>query len=92
MNCQRCNGLAVYDDSFVVCTGSSSEVHAWRCVNCGMIVDEVIHRNQQAPPDERHRAVQSSANMGRPLRNRNHISGYAVHLDSPHRRPPASDR
>jgi rubredoxin len=50
MNCQRCNGLAVYDDSFVVCTGSSSEVHAWRCVNCGMIVDEVIHRNQQAPP------------------------------------------
>lgn len=49
MNCQRCNGLAVYDDSVVVQTGSSSEVHAWRCVNCGMIVDEVIHRNQQVP-------------------------------------------
>lgn len=47
MNCQRCNGLAVYDDSFVVQTGSSSDVQAWRCVNCGMIVDEVIHQNQQ---------------------------------------------
>jgi len=50
MNCQRCNGLAVIDDSFVVQTGSSSVVHAWRCVNCGMIVDEVIHRNQQVRP------------------------------------------
>jgi len=49
MNCQRCNGLAVYDDSFVVQTGSSLDFHAWRCVNCGMIVDEVIHRNQQVP-------------------------------------------
>ncbi len=47
MNCQRCNGLAVYDDSFLVQTGSSSVVHAWRCVNCGMIVDEVIHHNRQ---------------------------------------------
>lgn len=50
MNCQRCNGFAVSDDSVVVETGSSSEVHAWRCVNCGMIVDEVIHRNQQVLP------------------------------------------
>ncbi|MFO0702037.1 MAG: hypothetical protein U0236_22715 [Nitrospira sp.] len=50
MNCQRCNGFAVYDDSFFVQTGSSSAVHAWRCVNCGMMVDEVIHRNQQVPP------------------------------------------
>jgi hypothetical protein len=49
MNCQRCNGFAVIDDSVVVHTGSSSGVHAWRCVNCGMIVDEVIHRNQQVP-------------------------------------------
>lgn len=68
MNCQRCNGLAVYDDSFLVQTGSSSVVHAWRCVNCGMIVDEVIHRNQQAPPDERHRAVRNSANTEMRLR------------------------
>ena len=49
MNCQRCNGLAVSDDSFVVQTGSSSDFRAWRCVNCGMVVDEVIHRNQQVP-------------------------------------------
>jgi uncharacterized Zn finger protein len=48
MNCQRCNGLTVYDDSVVVQTGSSSNIHAWRCVNCGMIVDEVIQQNRQA--------------------------------------------
>ncbi|HMS86252.1 MAG TPA: hypothetical protein PKD12_21640 [Nitrospira sp.] len=48
MNCQRCNGLTVSDDSIVVQAGSSLDVHARRCINCGMIVDEVIHQNQQA--------------------------------------------
>jgi hypothetical protein len=47
MNCLRCNGLAVRDDSFAVQTGSSSDFHGWRCVNCGMLVDDVIHRNRQ---------------------------------------------
>lgn len=46
MNCQRCNGLAVSDDSFAVQTGASSDFHGWRCVNCGMIVDDVIHQNR----------------------------------------------
>jgi hypothetical protein len=47
MNCQRCNGLAVSDDSFAVQTGSSSDFHGWRCVNCGMIVDDVINQNRR---------------------------------------------
>ncbi len=47
MNCLRCNGLTVSDDSFSVQTGSSSDFHGWRCVNCGMIVDDVIYRNRQ---------------------------------------------
>ncbi len=47
MNCLRCNGLTVCDDSFAVQTGSSSDLHGWRCVNCGMIVDDVIKQNRQ---------------------------------------------
>lgn len=47
MNCQRCNGLTVNDDSIALQAGSSSDLHGWRCVNCGMIVDDVINRNRQ---------------------------------------------
>ncbi|MDF0675949.1 MAG: hypothetical protein P0120_16700 [Nitrospira sp.] len=47
MNCLRCNGLAVSDDSFAVQTGSSSDFHGWRCVNCGMIGDDVINKNRE---------------------------------------------
>ncbi len=47
MNCLRCNGLAVSDDSLAVQTGSSSDFHGWRCVNCGMIVDDVINQNRR---------------------------------------------
>jgi len=47
MNCMRCNGLAVRDDSFAIQTGSSSNFHGWRCVNCGMIVDDVIRNNKR---------------------------------------------
>lgn len=47
MNCQRCNGLAVRDDSIAVQIGAPSNGHGWRCVNCGMIVDEVIDRNRR---------------------------------------------
>ena len=47
MNCPRCNGLTVSDDSFAVQTGSSSDFHGWRCVNCGMLVDDVINRNRR---------------------------------------------
>ncbi|NGZ59073.1 MAG: hypothetical protein CV081_01045 [Nitrospira sp. LK265] len=47
MNCLRCNGLAVSDDSFAVQTGSSSDFHGWRCINCGMIADDVITQNRR---------------------------------------------
>ena len=47
MTCLRCNGLVVCDDSFAVQTGSSSDFHGWRCVNCGMLVDDVINQNRQ---------------------------------------------
>jgi hypothetical protein len=48
MNCLRCNGLTVSDDSIAVEIGSPSDFHGWRCVNCGMIVDDVIQNNQRA--------------------------------------------
>jgi hypothetical protein len=50
MNCRRCNGLAVSDDSITVQIGSSSDFHGWRCLNCGMVIDDVIRHNQQASP------------------------------------------
>lgn len=53
MNCPRCNGLAVSDDSIAVEIGSSSDFHGWRCVNCGMIVDDVIQDNRRAPQQSR---------------------------------------
>jgi RNase P subunit RPR2 len=43
MACQRCNGLMVrerYDDLKLGSAGY--EVFAWRCLNCGEIVDPVI--------------------------------------------------
>jgi hypothetical protein len=46
MNCPRCNGLAVSDYSIDQQAGPSSGFHGWRCVNCGMISDDVIHENQ----------------------------------------------
>lgn len=53
MNCRRCNGLAVRDDSLMVQTGSLSKVQCWRCINCGMIVDDVIDRNRRKPPQQK---------------------------------------
>lgn len=53
MNCLRCNGLAVSDDSIAVEIGASSDFHGWRCVNCGMVVDDVIKHNRQAPQRSR---------------------------------------
>ncbi len=43
MTCQRCEGLMVleqYDDLELGSAGF--EVSAWRCLNCGAIVDSVI--------------------------------------------------
>lgn len=49
MTCQRCAGLMVqerYDD---LGSGSAGyEVSAWRCLNCGAVVDSVITAHHQA--------------------------------------------
>jgi Fe-S oxidoreductase len=49
MTCQRCDGLMVlerYDDLEL---GSAAyEVSAWRCLNCGAIVDAVIASHHPA--------------------------------------------
>jgi RNase P subunit RPR2 len=49
MTCQRCAGLMVqerYDD---LESGSAGyEVSAWRCLNCGAVVDSVIAAHHQA--------------------------------------------
>jgi len=56
MTCQRCEGLMVleqYDDLELGSAGY--EVSAWRCLNCGAIVDSVIAAHHQtthkAEPD-----------------------------------------
>ncbi len=48
MICQRCEGLMVlerYDDLELGSAGY--EVPAWRCLNCGAIVDSVIAAHHQ---------------------------------------------
>jgi len=48
MICQRCEGLMVlerYDDLELGSAGY--EVSAWRCLNCGAIVDSVIAAHHQ---------------------------------------------
>lgn len=43
MICQRCEGLMVLEQYDDVEWGSAGyEVSAWRCLNCGAIVDSVI--------------------------------------------------
>lgn len=49
MTCQRCEGLMVlelYDDLELGSAGY--EVSAWRCLNCGAIVDPVILAHHHA--------------------------------------------
>jgi hypothetical protein len=48
MICERCDGLMVrewYDDLELGSAGY--EVSAWRCLNCGAIVDSVIAAHHQ---------------------------------------------
>ncbi len=48
MTCQRCDGLMVrerYDDLEFGSAGF--EVSAWRCLNCGAIIDSVIACHHQ---------------------------------------------
>ena len=42
MECSKCHGFMV--EEWV--PDFSSEESAWRCVNCGLIVDPTIFRNQ----------------------------------------------
>lgn len=50
--CPRCNGAMVnerFQDMLTV-------FYAWRCLNCGEIVDEVVNRNRgivERPPKKR---------------------------------------
>jgi C4-type Zn-finger protein len=50
MNCPRCGGLAVREYNIHLPVGSPFGFQEWRCVNCGMISDDVISNNQRTPP------------------------------------------
>jgi hypothetical protein len=50
MNCPRCEGLAVREYNIHLSVGSPFGIHEWRCVNCGMISDDVISINQRTLP------------------------------------------
>lgn len=47
MRCMRCDGWMVLDD-FIDLLDDSGGLYctAWRCVNCGAVVDHVILRHQ----------------------------------------------
>ena len=42
MECLKCKGLMVTERN----SGFFSEVFVWRCVNCGLMMDPTIIRNQ----------------------------------------------
>ena len=43
MKCCRCGGLMVYEN---FCTLEIANLHEWRCVPCGEIIDKVILENR----------------------------------------------
>ena len=46
MQCEKCKGLMVrerFSDYFLI-------VYAWKCINCGAIVDSTITHNQKKHP------------------------------------------
>jgi len=48
MQCRKCKGLMVrerFSDYFLI-------VYAWKCINCGAIVDPTITHNQKKRPAE----------------------------------------
>ena len=56
MTCRRCDGLMVREQYEDIELGSAGyAVSAWRCLNCGAIVDSVIASHRQtihnAKPD-----------------------------------------
>jgi hypothetical protein len=50
MNCPRCDGLAVREYNIHLPVGAPLGFYEWRCVNCGMISDDVIRNNQLTTP------------------------------------------
>ncbi len=50
MNCPRCDGFAIREYNIQLPVGSPFGFHEWRCVNCGMISDDVIQNNQLTSP------------------------------------------
>ena len=55
MQCRKCKGLMVrerFSDYFLI-------VHAWKCINCGAIVDSTITHNQKKRPAENPRETVS---------------------------------
>jgi hypothetical protein len=46
MDCAKCKGLMVierFSDYFLIC-------YAWKCLNCGAVVDSTIKENQRKQP------------------------------------------
>jgi hypothetical protein len=43
MKCGRCGGLMVYENFYTL---EIANLHEWRCVPCGEIVDQVILENR----------------------------------------------
>jgi hypothetical protein len=49
MQCERCDGLMVLDH-LVDLESSERWLSAWRCTNCGNVVDDQIRRHRVQPP------------------------------------------
>jgi hypothetical protein len=53
MRCERCDGLMVLDH-LVDLESSELRLSAWRCANCGNVVDEQIRQHRNQRPTLRH--------------------------------------
>jgi hypothetical protein len=61
MRCERCEGLMVLD-RLVDLESSELWLSAWRCANCGNVVDDQIRRHRSQPLEShRGRPVDHSA-------------------------------
>ncbi|MBI5756109.1 MAG: hypothetical protein HZA12_04210 [Nitrospirae bacterium] len=45
MHCPKCGGFMVTER----CTDYSLVFYAWRCINCGTLIDNTILRNKKSP-------------------------------------------
>ena len=53
MRCPRCSGAMVFERF----QDMLDLYYAWRCVNCGRIVDPVVERNREPEKKPKRRAV-----------------------------------